>query len=51
VSSVYDCEHFVAVVAVSCLAVRHPLSLACRGYNFGYLVFELADLLDKGLAF
>jgi hypothetical protein len=51
VSSVDNREEFVAVVAVSGLAVWHPLSLTCRSDDLGNLVFELADLLDKRLAF
>jgi hypothetical protein len=51
VSSVYYSEYFVAVVAVSGLAVRHPLSLAGWSNDLCYLIFELANLLYKRLTF
>jgi hypothetical protein len=51
VSSVQNCEYFVAVIAVSSLAVRHPLSLAGGSDDFRNLVFELANLLYKRLTF
>ena len=45
VSSVYNSEKLVAVVAVSSLTIRHPLSLASWRDSFCNLIFELSHLL------